>query len=267
MRETTNQHGKRARRLDTIYIGYDPRDHNASEVLINSILKHASRPLNIVTLNQASLRRSGLYFRAPHMDSTVWAQNPLDYMVDGFDGKPLSTEFSFSRFLVPFLNQHEGFALFMDNDMYFRSDPCEIFDRYATEDAPAIQCVKHEFEDGGKVAVKLYGCPQTFYRRKNWSSVMLWNCAHPAHQNLTVHDVSTKSGTWLHNLQWLEDQDIGAIGEEWNWLPDHSSEELEAKNVHFTNGGPWFKVWEPKREADIKYGLEWEALRAELDQS
>jgi len=261
MRKVINQNDKEVRKLDTIYIGYDPRDHHASEVLTDSILRHASRPLNIVTLNQTSLRRSGLYFRVPHVESTVWGQNKVDHMVDRFDGKPYSTEFSFSRFLVPFLNQHEGFALFMDNDMYFRSDPCEIFDRYATADAPALQCVKHQFEDGGKVAVKLYGCPQTFYSRKNWSSVMLWNCGHQAHHNLTAADVSTKPGTWLHNLKWLEDKDIGELPEEWNWLPGHSPESLEAKNVHFTNGGPWFDIWEPKRGIDWKYGDEWLRLR------
>lgn len=260
MREVLNQYEKKVKRLDTIYVGYDPRDHEASAVLIESILKHASRPLNIVTLNQMGLRRAGLYTRAPHIDSTVWGITD-GHMRDRFDRKPYSTEFSFSRFLVPFLNQREGFALFMDNDMYFRSDPCEIFDKYATEDAPAIQCVKHEYADGGKVEMKLYGCPQTFYPKKNWSSVMLWNCGHPAHDNLTVADVNTKSGTWLHNFMWLEEQDIGALPEEWNWLHEHSPEELEAKNVHFTLGGPWFDTWDPTREADERYGEEWKELR------
>ena len=182
MRSVKNQHNKIVRKMDTIYIGYDPRDHEASEILTDSILKHASRPINIVTLNQMGLRRAGLYYRSPHIDSTVWADKPSEHMLDRFDGRPYSTEFSFSRFLVPFLNQHEGFALSMDNDMYFRSDPCEIFDKFATDYSPALQCVQHEYADGGKVALKLYGCPQTFYSRKNWSSVMLWNCGHHAHR-------------------------------------------------------------------------------------
>lgn len=266
MRSVVNQSGKYLRRLDTIYIGYDPREHVAVEVLIDSIERLASRPINIVTLNQMGLRKAGLYSRAPHIESTVWGTNPFGHMHDRLDGKPFSTEFSFSRFLVPFLNQREGFALFMDCDMYFRSDPCEIFDKFATEDAPAIRCVQHEYEHGGNIELKLYGCPQTFYRRKNWSSLMLWNCGHDAHDNFTVSDVNMKTGTWLHNFQWLEDQDIGALPEEWNWLDGHSPETVEPKNVHFTTGGPWFgDGWKPKREIDKKYAEEWKKLWKDLD--
>jgi len=261
MRQVINQYGLNTRKMDTIYIGYEPREHKAGEILFDSILRHASRPLNVVYLNQMGLRRSGLYMRAPHIDSTVWASDRANYMKDRFDGNPYSTEFSFSRFLVPFLNQHEGFALFMDNDMYFRSDPCEIFDLYATDGAPAIRCVQHDYEDGGGDAIKLYGCPQTFYSRKNWSSVVLWNCGHSANNNLTVHDVNTKSGTWLHNFKWLEDEDIGILPEEWNWLVGHSPEDIEAKNVHFTNNSPHHFCWNPKREIDVKYGEEWSKLR------
>lgn len=263
MRNSINQNGKYVKKLDTIYIGYDPRDHDASDLLIESILKFASKPLNIITLNQNSLRRAGLYRRAAHIDSTVWGEQDGN-MRDRFDEQPYSTEFSFTRFLVPFLNQYEGFALFMDNDMFFRSDPCEIFEKFANDDAPPVSCVKHEYIDGGKAELKLYGCPQTFYPKKNWSSFMLWNCGHPANSNLTVDDVSTKSGTWLHNFKWLEDKDIGSLPEEWNWLAEHSDESIEAKNVHFTLGGPWFNRWNPQRASDKKYGDEWSAFSNDI---
>ncbi|GMR08588.1 MAG: hypothetical protein BMS9Abin26_1593 [Gammaproteobacteria bacterium] len=273
-RACTNQHGKTIKRLDTIYIGYEPREQRAVEVLIDSIERHASRPLNIVTLNQLALRRAGLYRRTPHMDSTCWASEPLGDMIDAFDGKPLSTEFSFSRFLVPFMNNYEGFALFMDCDMYFRSDPCKVFDDFADSDGPAIHCVKHHYEDGGGLKRKLYGCPQTKYSRKNWSSVVLWNCGHQAHQNLTVDDVNTKPGYWLHNFMWIEDADIGSLPEEWNWLDGHSDQDIDPVNVHFTSGGPWFSkeagfgfdCWKPLREGkDVQYADEWMALSSKFD--
>lgn len=273
LRQTRNQHGKTIKRMDTIYIGYDPREHLAVEVLIDSIERHASRPINIITINQQALRRIGLYRRSPNIDSTCWASNSSSDMLDCFDNNPLSTEFSFSRFLVPFLNQYEGFALFMDCDMYFRDDPCKIFDEYADIDGPAIRCVKHQYEDGGKLDRKLYGCPQTTYSRKNWSSVVLWNCAHPAHQNLTPDDVNTKKGTWLHNFQWLEDNEIGDLPEEWNWLDGHSSQDIEPINVHFTSGGPWFSkqaglgfdCWSPLRPGkDEFYAKEWLELAQKI---
>lgn len=266
MRPIANQHGKELGKLDTIYIGYDPREHIAVRVLMDSIQEHASRPLNVVTINQQALRRIGLYRRAPHVDSTCWAAEPSNVMMDGFDGRPASTEFSFSRFLAPFLNQLEGFALFMDCDMYFRTDPCELFDTFATPDAPAIQVVQHQYDDGGKLQTKLYGCPQTQYTRKNWSSVVLWNCGHPAHANFTVDDVNTKEGNWLHNFRWLPDEQIGALPEAWNWLDGHSDQSIDAKNVHFTTGGPWFSkeaglgydTWTPHRDgADALYAREW----------
>src|SRR3989338_8939014 len=144
-RLTVNQNGLMLPRMDTIYIGYDWREHQAVLTLINSIHQHASRPINVVTLNQNALRRIGLYRRAPALNSTCWGPHPSGDMRDLFDNKPFSTDFSYSRFLIPMLNQYEGFALFMDCDMYFRSDPCEIFDLYADPHGPALKCVQHNY--------------------------------------------------------------------------------------------------------------------------
>lgn len=262
------------KRQDTIYIGYDPREHRAVEVLIDSIERQASRPINVVTLNVMPLRRIGLYRRTPHINSTCWGNPPSKDMVDAFDGRPFSTDFSFTRFLVPFLNQLEGFAVFMDCDMYFRQDPCELFDAYADPDGPALWCVQHQY-DGGGAATKMYGCVQQAYSRKNWSSFVLFNCGHPAHHNLTVDDVNTKPGRWLHNFQWLPDEEIGSLPEKWNWLDGHSDPEVEPANVHFTTGGPWFSkeaglgydTWEPKREIDARYCSEWLELAQQVAES
>lgn len=269
-----NVNGQPLKRLDTIYIGHDPREHRAVEVLIDSIERQASRPISVVTLNALALRRAGLYRRTPHVDSTCWGRPPSKDMVDAFDGRPFSTDFSFTRFLIPALNQYEGFALFMDCDMYFRADPCQLFDEFARPDAPPISCVQHQY-DGGGATTKMYGCVQQAYSRKNWSSFVLWSCGHPANFNLTVDDVSTKPGRWLHNFQWLADDQIGALPEAWNWLDGHSSAEIDPFNVHFTTGGPWFTkeaglgydTWQPKREKDAEYCREWLALASKLPSS
>ena len=273
-RVVANSYGKNIKRMDTIYIGYDPREHVAAEALILSIEKNSSRPINIVTLNSDSLRRIGLYRRAPHKNSTVWGDDPVDHMVDSFDNKPFSTDFSFSRFLIPFLNQFEGRALYMDCDMFFRRDPCELFDMLSSDNNFAIQCVKHDYGHGGVTVSndsfghghgqKMYGCPQTKYSRKNWSSLVLWDCGHEANKRLTVDDINTKSGSWLHNFSWLSDDEIGGLPEEWNWLDGHSSEDIEPYNVLFTTGGQWFEKWKPLNDASLKYAEEWIRLSKHL---
>tara|TARA_B100000131_G_scaffold313989_1_gene350138 strand:+ start:2001 stop:2807 length:807 start_codon:yes stop_codon:yes gene_type:complete len=259
VREYLNNYGNKIRKLDTIYIGYDFREHKAVSALIESINKNSSEPINIVTLNKNALNRSGLYRRQPDLSSTVWGDEKSGCMIDQIDKRPFSTEFSFSRFLTPFLNQNEGLALYMDCDMYFRSDPIELFDLCYKDMSKAIWCVKHEYDGGGR-ELKMYGCPQTTYSRKNWSSFVMWNCSHIAHENLTVDDVNTKPGRWLHNFLWINDEDIGSISEEWNWLDGHSSEDIEPKNVHFTTGGPWFEGWKPKRLVDKKYAEDWKVF-------
>jgi len=151
----------------------------------------------------------------------------------------------------------------MDCDMFFRSDPLELFNKY-NDSKYAIYCVKHDYAP--TETIKMYGNEQYQYSRKNWSSVVMFNCDHNGHKNYTVDDVSTKPGLWLHNFIWLEDKDIGELPEEWNWLDGHSPASLDAKNVHFTRGGPWFRgaVWEPINEQDELYAQEWITLSHEM---
>ena len=206
MHTIINCYQKPLRKMDAIYLGYDPREHEAVQVLQYSIEKYAAIPLNVVTLNQDNLRRIGLYRRAPHVESTCWGSGKNSDMLDCFDERPFSTEFSFTRFLTPMLNQMEGYALFMDSDMFFREDPSQVFDwvRQQEQHYPgkyAVWCVKHRYlekEDPSQLSRKMYGCPQTSYGKKNWSSFVVWNCSHPSHRALTVDDVNTKPGRWLH---------------------------------------------------------------------
>jgi len=241
----------------TIYIGYDDRERDAYEVLRHSILKY-NKSYNIIPLVQSALRRAGLYRRAARMDSVDGKR----VMVDETDGRPFSTQFTFTRFLIPALNQYDGWALFMDCDMMLRTDIGELFDRYARNKEYAVQCVKHNYNPNK--SEKMDGQVQQIYNRKNWSSFMLWNCSHASNLRLTVDDANVKTGSWLHGLSWLDDSDIGGIDEEWNWLDDWSPENINPKNVHFTTGGPWFKEWEAKRQSDIQYAGEWEVMRSQL---
>tara|TARA_R110000787_G_scaffold155645_1_gene269388 strand:+ start:5166 stop:5906 length:741 start_codon:yes stop_codon:yes gene_type:complete len=239
-------------RLPTVYIGYDAREDLYSRVLEYSIKKYSSSPINIVPIKQDTVRRMGMYHRTGVLED--------GQEVDAFDRKPFSTEFSFTRFLVPFLNSLDGQALFMDCDMFVRSDIMEVFNNASK--SCAVSCVKHtHVPNTGK---KMDGKSQQSYFRKNWSSFVMWNCDHPQIKELTVSDVNTKSGSWLHSFYWCED--IGSINEEWNWLDGHSSERIEPKAVHFTTGGPLFRNWDGNRSIDNHYAKEWQELCQEMKQ-
>jgi hypothetical protein len=231
-----------------VYIGYDAKEHVAFEVLVESIKRTASRPIHIVPIKADKVRAAGLYNRCYRVDENgqYW---------DISDGRPFSTAFSFSRFLVPALEQYEGWGLFMDCDMMVRSDIWEIFETFNDPDY-AVYTVPHSYIP--PEGLKLDGKLQQPYPFKNWSSFMLFNCSHPVNLDLSPDNVSRKSGRWMHSFQWLPSNDlIGRIPEEWNWLDDHSDPTITPKNVHFTTGGPWFEHWKPARECDETYAEEW----------
>ena len=237
-------------RINTVYIGYDPKERVAYDVLKFTIDRITNTPLIIKPIRKDVVERMGMYWRKSLENNGV--------SIDVSDGRPFSTEFSFTRFLVPALNMYQGWALYMDCDMYMRTDIDELFEEYNMDYYP-LYCVKHDYNPDEEL--KMDDQSQVKYPRKNWSSLMLFNCGHDLHKSLTVENVNTKDGTWLHRFQWLPDKeaDIGSIKEEWNWLDGHSDESIKPKNVHFTTGGPWFKQWQCKREADGYYAAEWNA--------
>ena len=209
--------------MNTVYIGYDPKEDTAYEVLKNTIQRISGKNSpRIVPLKREILEHIGMYTRK----SQLIHGQPFDII----DGKPFSTEFSFSRFLVPALNLYEGKALFMDSDMYIRADVNELFD-LCDMDYYSVYCVHHNYEPENKT--KMDGKEQHIYPRKNWSSLMMFNCGHIENKKLTPEVVNTQTGRWLHGFGWLPDKeaDIGRIPEEWNWLDGHSPEDLEAKKV------------------------------------
>lgn len=181
------------------------------------------------------------------------------------DGKTFSTEFSHTRFLVPHLQQYKGWALFMDADMVFLSDIKKLF--ALCDDKYAVMCVKHVYPKL-KDSTKMDGRAQRHYFRKNWSSFVLWNCAHPANQKITPDLVNFKQGRDLHAFYWLEDELIGSLPPTYNYISAISPKLPPERGgrpdvMHYTDGGPWFdncqdvayaKLWVDEYEDWQRYG-------------
>jgi hypothetical protein len=177
-----------------IFIGWDGRTPEAYEVARYSLLRRASIPITVIPIKLDDLRARGLYWRD---------QDPL-----------ASTEFTYSRFLTPFLAGFNGWALYCDSDFLWLEDIANLLD--CARATHAVSCVQHDHRP--TEAIKMDGAVQAAYPRKNWSSLMLFNCQHPAMQNLTPATINRESGTYLHRMQWVADTSIGALPVEWNWL-------------------------------------------------
>lgn len=200
-----------------IFIGYDPVETVAWHVMAESILSRSSKPVAIIPVN---------------------IRNFKDFFTRSRDPKQ-SNEFSYTRFLVPYLANYEGYALFFDCDMMLKTDIFEIFDAVTKDPGKAVYVVKHNYEP--RDDVKYLDTIQYKYPRKNWSSVVLWNCSHPKHKTLTAEFVNQASGIDLHRFTWLSDDDIGELDVRWNWLVgEYAEPPLDVKNVHWTVGGPYF---------------------------
>lgn len=160
------------------------------------------------------------------------------------DDKPFSTEFSHTRFLVPELQNFQGWALFLDSDMIFLDDIAELFK--GANDKYAVMCVKHN-HDILKESIKMDGRVQQKYFRKNWSSFVLWNCAHPANRKITKEKVSYMPGRDLHAFSWLRAEEIGSLSFAYNYISGVTSDpiidgrKMEPKVIHFSEGGPWMQ--------------------------
>lgn len=225
-----------------VYIGYDPAEDLAYKMAARSLKKVSSVPFE--PLNAERLRSAGLYNRMI---------DKRGQMYDFPSNAPCSTEFAASRFLVPLLCQ-SGWALFVDCDILFYADPLELL--ALADRTKAVQVVKHYHVGKGE---KMGGMVQTAYPRKNWSSVMLFNCDHPANRRLSLRDVNERPGRDLHAFYWLNDNEIGDLPAEWNWLVNVQPEPDTIKLAHFTNGGPWIRGWQPQEYDDL-----WLAAEREL---
>lgn len=162
-------------------------------------------------------------------------------VLNGFDGqRDGSNEFIYSRFLVPYLQGFQGHAIFADGDMICRADIAEL---WALRDPyKAVQVVKHDYTT--KHPVKYLGAKNEMYDRKNWSSLILWNCGHFMNHGLLPKEIQAMTGSALHRFQWLPDTRIGELPMAWNWLDEYGESE-SAKLVHHTLGIP---VWQPYKQ-------------------
>ena len=215
-----------------VFIGFDSAETVAYHVLSHSIHRHASAPVSITPIMRSQI--DSLYTRP---------RGPLE-----------STDFSMTRFLVPYISGYEGHSLFLDCDMLCQADIGELFLYGLAYPDKAVQVVKHDYVP--KSGTKFLDQPQTIYRRKNWSSVMLFNNA--LCKQLTPDYVNTATGLDLHQFSWLKDEQIGELPRDWNWLVGEYEQNDKAKLLHYTLGGPWFdesrscdqhEVWDAELES------------------
>lgn len=228
----------------SIWIGFDPREADAFAVARHSINRHLITPIPVRGVVLTNLRTGGLYNRpTSRREGRLW---------DDISEAPMATEFSCSRFLVPALAK-SGWAVFMDCDMLVRTDLLKLF--ALCDPAKAVMVVKHNYQP--TEGMKMDGQVQLRYARKNWSSMVAFNCDHEANKALTVEMINSLPGRDLHAFKWLDDDLIGELDPKWNWLVGHSDPAIDPAIVHFTEGLPSLSQY-----ADCAYADEWhDALR------
>ena len=228
----------------SIWIGYDRRETEAFAVCRRTLRKH-SYGASINPIDLTELRRIGLYTRPTStVDGKLW---------DDISDAPMSTEFAVSRFLAPILAQ-DGWAIFMDCDIMCRRSLTPLF--HALDETKAVMCVQHDHVPGD--TIKMDGQAQTRYARKNWSSVMAFNCEHKANRKLTAELINSVPGRDLHRFCWLKDNQIGALRPRFNWLAGVTQGVDDPCIVHWTEGGPWLEQYR-----DVAFADEWFQARRE----
>jgi hypothetical protein len=226
----------------SIYIGFDQREGAAYAVARASAQRRLTQPIKIRGVVLAHLQERGLYRRP-----IEWRDGPAGsrIMCDTISDAPMSTQHACARFLVPHLAA-TGWAMFLDGDVLVRGNLVRAFD--GLDPGKALYCVKHQHMP--PAGVKMDGQYQVQYARKNWSSVVIWNCEHPANRILTVDVVNTLPGRDLHRFCWLDDDYIGELDPQWNWLVRQSPPCSMPQVVHFTEGTPDMPGYEDDPYAD-----------------
>jgi hypothetical protein len=223
----------------SLFIGYDPREDIAYKVCAHSAAKRSSIPLFTAPIRLDEMRARGLYRRPTEQRGhQLW---------DVISDAPMSTEFAISRFLTLHLSK-TNWAIFCDCDFLWLDDIAKL--TAFADPRYAVMCVQHNHQP--METRKMNDQVQVQYARKNWSSLMLWNCKHPANAELTVDVINTVPGRDLHRFFWLKDSEIGALPSRWNWLEGHSDPAVKPGAVHYTRGGPWFDHMK-----DCAYAKEW----------
>jgi lipopolysaccharide biosynthesis glycosyltransferase len=208
-------------------VGFDQREAISYHTFCQSVLEKSSIPVRFIPL----------------------AENTLSFYKERRDN--VSNSFVFSRFLTPYLTDYDGLAVFADGDMVCQTDIAELSALF--DPGRAVQVVQHDYQT--KATKKFLNNDNVNYPRKNWSSLVLFNCSHPANRILTPEYVEKKEGAHLHRFGWLLDEEIGALPREWNWLATEYEDNPQAKIVHYTLGTPCFQDY----RAAAMAGHWWEA--------
>ncbi|NDC39903.1 MAG: glycosyltransferase, partial [Proteobacteria bacterium] len=196
-------------------VGFDQREAISFHTFVQSVLDCSSEPISVTPLVLSALPG----YEETHQDG--------------------SNTFIYSRFLTPWLMEFQGWAIYADGDMVCRADLKELWD--SRDERFAVMVVKHDYQT--KAEKKYLGNRNENYPRKNWSSVILWNCGHPKNKVLDPAFVMGQGGAFLHRFSWLEDSDIGELAKEWNWLAIEYPPLKHAKLIHYTLGAPCFKEY------------------------
>ena len=197
-------------------VGFDQREAVAYHTFVQSVVDNSSVPVRFLPLNTKSLS---------------------DYTELHNDG---SNDFIYSRFLVPHLMNYSGWAIYADGDMVCLEDIEKLWDQ--RDKKFAVQVVKHDYKT--KIKNKYWGNKNEDYPRKNWSSLIIWNCEHPSNKILTPKFVQQQTGAFLHRFTWVKDHEIGDLAVEWNWLAMEYEEKQDINLIHYTIGTPCFEEYE-----------------------
>lgn len=207
-----------------MFIGFDSKQGIAYDTCRLSIKEHSD--IEIESIMADNLDRKGYY----------WREN---------EG---STEFAFTRFLTPYLKGFYGYAIFCDSDFIWNCDPKEIIE--LVNPNHAVSVVKHDILPDQVKETKMDNKNQSWYPRKNWSSLMVFNCSHPFCRKITPAVVSDSPAGYLHEFKWCSDDNIGSLPHTYNYLVGYYNDIEEPKAIHYTDGGPWHKGYEDVQFAD-----------------
>jgi lipopolysaccharide biosynthesis glycosyltransferase len=206
-----------------VFVGYDPREAIAFHTCVNSIVRHSSQPVAVVPVALNLFQD----YKETHGDN--------------------SNHFVYTRFLVPHLMSYTGWAIFIDGDMVLRDDIVKLWN-LRLEGHYDVMVVKHDYKT--RMTEKYMGAKNEDYPRKNWSSVILWNCSSWPNRKLTPDFVQSQPGSYLHRFSWIDDERIGELPKEWNWLPDEYGSNPNAKLLHYTLGTPCFHEFADTPQAE-----------------
>lgn len=202
-------------KLINIFVGFDQKESIAYHAFVQSLIDSSSIPLSITPLAENNLN----IYNEKHLDGT--------------------NKFTYSRFLVPYLMNFKGWAIYFDGDMVCLSDIKDLIKNFDTN--KAVSVIKHDYKT--KNSVKYFGQKNEDYPRKNWSSVIIWNCEHPKNKILTPDFIESMNGAFLHRFKWLDNVEIGELDKKWNWLAVEYPEIKDANLIHYTLGTPCFEEY------------------------